>query len=174
MTRNKDLYKASVDGHWWKAKEILKTCEDAATERISDNGNTMLHLAVGMGQNYFVENLLNFIKKGKDIEKKNSVGQTALHIAAIVDNKYAAELLVRKRKELLRILDHTAHTPLLSAYNNMNLETFIYLLEAGKTLTRSPDINLYLDSYLENAGKLVITAIFTKQYGAYLHIHIFI
>lgn len=112
IRRNRILYIATVEGSWWKAKAILKNHRDAATNPISEDGNTMLHLAVGLGQNYFLENLLNFIDNGVDIEKQNSDGQTALHIAAIIDNRYAAQLLIKKRKELLGILDSKAHTPL--------------------------------------------------------------
>nr|GEV00082.1 ankyrin repeat-containing protein [Tanacetum cinerariifolium] len=80
-------------GHWSKAKSIFKKHKDAATEVIGDNGDTMLHLAVREGKNNFVEMLLNFKDDDIEIEKQNSNGQTALHIAAIVGNKFAAELL---------------------------------------------------------------------------------
>nr|GEZ22924.1 ankyrin repeat-containing protein [Tanacetum cinerariifolium] len=69
-------------GHSSKVKSILKKHKDAATEVIGDNGDTMLHLA------------------------------TALHIGAIVVNKYAAELLVKKMEKLLYIPDHESHVPL--------------------------------------------------------------
>lgn len=137
------MYNAAVEGCWWKANAILKNHKDAATQVIGKNGNTMLHLAVEIFQNYFVEKLLNFIEDGKDIEKKNSNGQTSLHIAAIVDNKYAAQLLVQKRKELLAILDHKAHAPLLSAYNSMKLNIYVYLLEATKTEIHSLNLKSY-------------------------------
>ncbi|GKB65577.1 ankyrin repeat-containing protein, partial [Tanacetum coccineum] len=162
--RNKNLYEATVNGHWWKAKAILNEHKDAATEPITENGNTMLHLAVGMSQNYFVEKLLHFIQDRKDLEKKNSNGRTALHIAAIVGNKHAAQLLVDKRKELLEIRDYKALLPLNSAYNNMKLNTYVYLLKATKTIQQSPNLDCYPDSYIRNAVKLLITAIFTKQY----------
>ncbi|PWA71357.1 Ankyrin repeat-containing protein [Artemisia annua] len=96
--------------------------------------------------------------------KVHSNGRTALHIAAIVGNKYAAQLLVDKRKELLEITDHKAHLPLLSVYNNMKLNTYVYLLEATKSIQRSPHLDRYPDTYIRNAVKLLITAIFTKQY----------
>ncbi|GKG26733.1 ankyrin repeat-containing protein, partial [Tanacetum coccineum] len=120
----------------------------------------MLHLAVGIGQNDFVEKLLNFIKDGEDIESKNSDGRTALHIAAIVGNKYAAELLVKKRRELLGISGHKAYVPLVSAYYNMQLVTFVYLLEATETKQQPLPIALYPGSGVN----LLITAIFTKEY----------
>ncbi|XP_071737177.1 uncharacterized protein [Rutidosis leptorrhynchoides] len=162
--RNKELRKATVEGRWWEAESILKKHEDAATEAISNDGNTMLHLAVGIGQNDFVEKLLNFIQNGEDIEKKNSDGRTALHIAAIVGNKYATELLVLKRKQLLGISDHKAYVPLLSAYYNMQLNTFVYLLEATEIKQQPLPLGLYPGSGVQTGVNLLITAIFTKKY----------
>ncbi|GJS73700.1 ankyrin repeat-containing protein [Tanacetum coccineum] len=164
VERNKKLRKATVEGRWWEAEAILKNCKDAATKAISNDGNTMLHLAVGIGQNDFVEKLLNFIKDGEDIESKNSDGRTALHIAAIVGNKYAAELLVKKRRELLGISDHKAYVPLVSAYYNMQLVTFVYLLEATETKQQPLPIALYPGSGVKTGVNLLITAIFTKEY----------
>lgn len=163
--RNINLRKATVKGSWWEAEAILKKHKDAATEAISNDGNTILHLAVGIGQNDFVEKLLNFIQDAEKIEKKNSDGRTALHIAAIVGNKYAAELLVKKRKELLGISDHKAYVPLLSAYYNMQLNTFVYLLEATETKQQPLPLGLYPGSGVRTGVNLLITAIFTKQYG---------
>ncbi|GJY25247.1 ankyrin repeat-containing protein [Tanacetum coccineum] len=120
-------------GHWSKAKSILKKHKDAATELIGDNGDTMLHLMVKEGKNNFVEMLLNFKDDEIESEKQNSNGQTALHIAAIVGNKYAAELFVKKGKGLLYIPDHESHVHFVSAYSNMQFQTFVYLLEAMAT-----------------------------------------
>ncbi|GJR78952.1 ankyrin repeat-containing protein [Tanacetum coccineum] len=129
---NTKLRNAAVKGCWREAKAILKNNIDAATEVISNNGNTMLHLAVVKGHNSFLKKLLNFIKKEDHIERRNSDGHTALHIAAIFDNKCAAELLVRKRKRLLQISDNEDNIPLLSAYYNMKLSTYVYLLEVSE------------------------------------------
>ncbi|XP_024961345.1 uncharacterized protein LOC112501841 [Cynara cardunculus var. scolymus] len=161
---NNKLYKATVEGNWWDAEAILRTSAKVATEAISNDGSTMLHLAVGKGQNEFVEELLAFIREGRDIEKKNSDGSTALHIAAIVGNKRAAELLVKKRKELLGISDHKAYVPLLSAYYNMQLDTFVYLLEATQTKQQQLPLGLYPGSGVRTGIHLLITAILAKEY----------
>ncbi|KAK9071023.1 hypothetical protein SSX86_009591 [Deinandra increscens subsp. villosa] len=178
IARKNKLYKATVEGCWWKAKSILKNYKDAAlknykdaalknlykdavTQVISENGNTMLHLAVEMGHNYFVEKLLNILED-EDIETKNINGRTALHIAAMVGNQYAAQLLVQKRKQLLRILDDKAQSPLENAYNNKKLNTYAYLLNFEPP--RSSDLRSYPDTYQKNAVYLIVSAILTKQY----------
>ncbi|KAI3701568.1 hypothetical protein L6452_26749 [Arctium lappa] len=162
---NNKLFKAAVEGNWWAAEAILTKYANVATEAISKDGSTMLHLAVGKKKNGFVEELLAYIPHGKDIEKQNSDGRTALHIAAIVGNKYAAELLVKKRKELLGISDHKAYVPLLSAYYNMQLNTFVYLLEATQTKQQALPIGLYPGSGVRTGVHLLITAILTKEYA---------
>ncbi|GJW41482.1 ribonuclease H-like domain-containing protein [Tanacetum coccineum] len=101
----KKLCIVALEGHWWKEK---------ATNPISDNGNILLHIVLREGRNYFVKELRNFIQDGTQIEKQNLNGETTLHTAAIVDNIYAAELLVKKRKELLGVLNNDSKVPLLS------------------------------------------------------------
>ncbi|GKA01972.1 ankyrin repeat-containing protein [Tanacetum coccineum] len=59
----KKLCMVALEGHWWKAKAIFNKYKDAATNPISDNGNTLLHIV------------------------QNSNGETTLQVAAIVDNK---------------------------------------------------------------------------------------
>ncbi|KAJ9552003.1 hypothetical protein OSB04_016048 [Centaurea solstitialis] len=163
--RKEKLFHATVKGRWWEAQSILENDQQAAMEAISDDGNTMLHLAVEIGQNDFVKHLLDFIDDGKQIEKKNSDGRTALHIAAIVGNKRAAELLVEKRHELVGIADHKAIVPLFSAYYNMKVETFGYLLDVTEINGQSPVLGFIPSSDpLRSKVNLLITLIFTKQY----------
>ncbi|GJR89114.1 ankyrin repeat-containing protein [Tanacetum coccineum] len=136
--QKRKLRKATEKGRWREAKRILKNHKDVATE------------------------LLNFLDDGEQIEKKNSFGRTALHIAAIVDNKYAAELLVRKRKRLLVISDNAECIPLLSAYYNMKLSTYVYLLEVSETELLHLPLSRYPDDRVQIAVNFLITAIFTK------------
>ncbi|GJY22900.1 hypothetical protein Tco_0396558 [Tanacetum coccineum] len=56
------LRKATEKGCWREAKCILKNKKDAATEVISRNGNTMIHLTVVKGHNCFLEKLLNLME----------------------------------------------------------------------------------------------------------------
>ncbi|KAM0006823.1 putative ankyrin repeat-containing domain-containing protein [Helianthus debilis subsp. tardiflorus] len=153
-TDRKILYEAAVEGWWWKAKYILRIDKSAATVAINENADTILHVAVEMGQNYFVEKLLEFLKDGKDIETQNSKGRTALHIAAMVGNTHAAQLLVQKRKELLVILDSKEESPLDIAYANKKINTCTYFLKC-------PDLSLSSDKCQENA---ILAAILVKQY----------
>ncbi|KAF5782634.1 hypothetical protein HanRHA438_Chr11g0510971 [Helianthus annuus] len=69
-TDRKILYEAAVEGWWWKAKYILKIHKSAATVAINENADTILHVAVEMGQNYFVEKLVEFLNDEKILKHK--------------------------------------------------------------------------------------------------------
>ncbi|KAJ0599146.1 putative ankyrin repeat-containing domain-containing protein [Helianthus annuus] len=153
------MYEAVVEGCWWKAKSILNSDKNTATEVITTaNGNTILHMAVEMGHNNFVEKLLEFLEDEKDIEIQNYMGQTALHIAAMVGNTYATHLLVQKRRQLLEIEDHNHHLPFYIASINLKNNTSTYLFRSTplSVSTTYPD---YLKEYA------LYQAITSCQYG---------
>ncbi|GKE82525.1 ankyrin repeat-containing protein [Tanacetum coccineum] len=153
------LRDATREGNWWRAQSILRRYKFEITAKINNVGETMLHLAVEEGNNYFVQKLLNSIQNEELIEVKNNTGQTALHIAALVGNKYAAELLVKKRDNLLYVKDNLGKVPLLIAYSTNHISTFAYLFEATKTagelLCRNQD----------SFEKFIIRLIYRKEYG---------
>ncbi|GJX77331.1 ankyrin repeat-containing protein [Tanacetum coccineum] len=160
------LLNATMEGSWWKAKAILKNHKDAATKVISNNGDTMLHLAVKEGKNYFVNQLLNFIKDESKIQKllkhRNSEGNTALCTAAIVDNKQAAELLVNKSNEVLNVSEYRSNKPLALAFISGQISTFLYLL--GVTRDGQGWLHSRTTSRL-GVHRLVAKATSTKQYN---------
>ncbi|KAI3496061.1 hypothetical protein L1887_38411 [Cichorium endivia] len=138
------LHKATVKGDWSEAESILKNNKDAVREAITNDGSTILHIAVGIGHNGFVKNLISYIKDEDILEGRSSDGSTALHIAAIVGNTYAVNLLVEKNKALLEIKDHEGKEPLQKAYENMHLVTIGYLFKTSDVggITRSLSIPL--------------------------------
>ncbi|KAF5813006.1 putative ankyrin repeat-containing domain, PGG domain, ankyrin repeat-containing domain superfamily [Helianthus annuus] len=111
-----------------------------------------------MGHNYFVEKLLEFLEDGKDIEMKNDKGRTALHIAAVVGNTHAAQLLVQKSSQLLEYKDNNNVLPMHLASANTNLDTYAYLFES-----RTPPRDSHFESYMSNQTAL-LAAIFSKHY----------
>ncbi|KAI3701578.1 hypothetical protein L6452_26762 [Arctium lappa] len=168
ITRNKWLRKATMEGNWSAVKAILIKHKGVEREAINSDGNTILHLAVGIGHNDFVKNLLRFIKEEEVkevLEMRNVDGSTALHVAAIVGNEYAADLLVQKNETLLTILDNQHKDSLHIAYSNFQFDTFIYLFEAanadGKTkkaISQGPD-------HIKIGVNLLVNAISAKQYS---------
>ncbi|MFS8019384.1 putative ankyrin repeat-containing domain-containing protein [Helianthus anomalus] len=82
----------------------------------------------------------------------------ALHIAAIVGNTHAAQLLVQKRIQLLEFKDHNDESPLDLASAHTNLNTYACLFKS-----RTPPSGSDFQSYYSNLSAL-LAAIFSKQY----------
>ncbi|CAH1449317.1 unnamed protein product [Lactuca virosa] len=168
ITRNKELLKAIVRGRWWEVESTLKEDKAAATEAINSDGNTVLHIAVGIGRNFLVSEILSLIKPGKLPKMVNLDGSTALHIAAIVGNTEAAMLLIKNDRRLLEIPDHKGEIPLEKAYENMHLDTIEYLLKAvsddGKPNKQSSTLEDSVNPGVKVGVNLLVNAVSAKQY----------
>ncbi|XP_023733803.1 uncharacterized protein LOC111881632 [Lactuca sativa] len=166
-----ELNKAVVKGYWHRAEPILKKNKDAVRVAIKNDGSTIIHLAVGIGDTYFVKRLLSYVSDEDVLEKRSSDGSTPLHIAAIVGNRYAARLLLEKNKELLRIKDNKGDEALHKAYEHMHLDTIGYLFKAmddgGKTKSASFHLGdtAHPDPGVEVGVDLLVNAIFAKEYN---------
>lgn len=166
-----ELNKAVVKGYWHRAEPILKKNKDAVRVAIKNDGSTIIHLGVAIGDTYFVKRLLSYVSDEDVLEKRSSDGSTPLHIAAIVGNRYAARLLLEKNKELLRIKDHKEDEALHKAYEHMHLDTIGYLFKAmddgGKTKSASFHLGdtTHPDPGVEVGVDLLVHAIFAKEYS---------
>nr|XP_043629749.1 putative ankyrin repeat protein RBE_0317 [Erigeron canadensis] len=174
-TNKKELRDATIKGNWSKAEAILQKEKDLAKLAINGDGSTVLHMAVGMGHNDFVKNLLSCINVDQEVLeiKRDSDGSTALHIAAVVGNKYAADLLVKMNKKLLRIEDHKGEEPLHKAYENMHLDIIGYLLKASdddgesklRTFSIGESIHHHTHLGVEIGVNLLVNTISAKRYS---------
>ncbi|KAI3754476.1 hypothetical protein L1987_54260 [Smallanthus sonchifolius] len=79
---------------------------DGLAEKIDSDGNTLLHIAVQIGDGDLINRILQSTYNDDLTEIKNKDGSTVLHIAAIVGNTYAAELLFNKNRNLWNIHDN--------------------------------------------------------------------
>ncbi|XP_023741184.1 uncharacterized protein LOC111889280 [Lactuca sativa] len=154
---NNELFKAIEEQRWHDLESMIRKDNNVIAEARNSDGNTVLHIMVGIGFNYFVNEMLSLIKDAKLLlEMKNQDGSTALHIAAIVGNKPAAELLLKKNRDLLETKDNKKETPFHKAFENMHLSTIECLLKAanddGKTkgtpinVDRRKDVNLLVNA----------------------------
>ncbi|CAH1449288.1 unnamed protein product [Lactuca virosa] len=128
----KQLCEVIMDGSVWDLHVILFGNKHVLTQEINSDGNMPLHIAVGIGKNRMVSEMLRLIKVEHLLEMKNKNGSTALHIAAIVGNTEAAKFLIIRNRELLVTEDNKCETPLDKAFDNMHLDTVEYLLKATK------------------------------------------
>ncbi|PWA94694.1 Ankyrin repeat-containing protein [Artemisia annua] len=92
------LYDCIAQGNWNKVEELLIDYMFRVTDKITNNGNTILHIAVNSGKSHeLLELLLGQIPVNKQlVELKNSDGSTLLHVAAIVGNSKAVNILVAR------------------------------------------------------------------------------
>nr|XP_043627492.1 uncharacterized protein LOC122599096 isoform X2 [Erigeron canadensis] len=153
--KKKKLRQAIVKGDWQEAESVLNEDKDLLNDAIDSDGNTVLHFAVGVGGDDFMEDLIPHIDEKQVLIKRSSDGSTALHIATLVGNTYAAKLLVEKNKQLLEINDKKGKKPLDKAYENMHLHTIGYLFERHNSL--SLDVKMGVD--------ILVNAISAKQYN---------
>ncbi|KAI3709306.1 hypothetical protein L2E82_39066 [Cichorium intybus] len=165
--RNEKLRRATMVGQWWEVETILRNDTNAVGEVINNDGETLLHIAVGTGHNYFVRKLLDFIE-GKEILKRRSLdGSTALHIAAITGNNYAAGLLIEKEKSLIGIRNRDGTLPYVAAYSNNHFGTSVFLFKATNPKRQSKGQGLRKDLTDRN---LLLDVISTKQYDLALQL----
>ncbi|XP_076957165.1 uncharacterized protein LOC143632561 [Bidens hawaiensis] len=159
---HQSLYEATLSQSFGKTHSILKDGKVKVIDKITINGNTALHVAVGTTKNMeFIEQMLNLgAQENPQLDMQNSEGRTLLHVAAIVGNLDAAMILVEKNHELLFAKDNKGHTPLARALTNMHTDTCLFLL--NHTNTRDVEMGTLLDG--TSGDELLVNAISSKDY----------
>ncbi|KAL4564152.1 hypothetical protein LXL04_028204 [Taraxacum kok-saghyz] len=167
--RNDKLRRATMEGQWWEVETILKNDTNAAGDVINNDGETLLHIAVGTGHKYFVRKLLKVIEDKEILKRRSLDGSTALHIAAITGNKYAAGLLIEKERSLISIRNREGTLPYVVAYFNNHFDTSVFLFKATNLnpKTQSKVNGLRKDLTDRN---LLLDVISTKQYDLALQL----
>ncbi|KAJ0934166.1 putative ankyrin repeat-containing domain-containing protein [Helianthus annuus] len=168
-TKIQSLFEDAIRNRkWGRVVNELLLDEGARKAPINSVGNTVLHIAVGLRYDFIIKRVLRSIKDNlTDI--KNFEGSTLLHIAAIVGNTNAAQVLIKHDKRLLNTTDNNKKTPLDKAYENMHLDTIDYLLmEAAEdeTKMKKPAGDVEGKGTAKEIGvKLLVNAISAKHYG---------
>lgn len=75
-----------MEERWGEVKSTQKQDKDRATKASNSNDETVLHILVGIGENYFVNEMLSLIEDVQLPKMINLDGSTTLYIAAIVGN----------------------------------------------------------------------------------------
>ncbi|KAL8239957.1 hypothetical protein R6Q59_016524 [Mikania micrantha] len=131
-------------------------------DKMTINGNTALHVAVGTTNNNreFLDNMFDLAKKHNQpsLDMLNSEGSNLLHVAAIVGNIDAAKILVKRNKGLLYEKDNEGQTPVNRALSNMHTDTFMYLLDH---YLNTPDVE---KGGLFDSSEIIVNAISSKDY----------
>nr|GEX94962.1 ankyrin repeat-containing protein [Tanacetum cinerariifolium] len=125
------LYKASMEGDWQSTDTILGVEESDRCKRIrcsiTENCETMLHVAVSSEHHIFVQKLVDIMQR-EDWWLQNRIGNTALGLAAITGNTNIARILVDKNRYLLTIRNKQKTIPLYIAvlYGKRDMVNYLY------------------------------------------------
>nr|GEV40548.1 hypothetical protein [Tanacetum cinerariifolium] len=125
------LYKASMEGDWQTAENTLRDHESRRSTllrcSITENCETMLHIAVSSEHPIFVQNLVN-IMPNADLGLLNLNGNTALGLAAITGNIKIAKILVNGNRGLLTMENKKGMIPLYIAvlYGKQGMVSYLY------------------------------------------------
>lgn len=122
------LYEASIKGDWIAAEAILRHDQAHLVKcSITDNCETMLHVAASTQNTFFVQNLVDMMQPD-DLKNQNSYGNTALCLAAITGNNNIARILVNKNQNLLTMRNASNIIPLYIAvlYGKRDMVDYLY------------------------------------------------
>ncbi|OWM84044.1 hypothetical protein CDL15_Pgr009290 [Punica granatum] len=124
------LRKAALKGDWEAAKRILEKDPEALTAKITERGETALHVAADVGHAKFIEKLVALMPQEALEIKEDKDSRTALHYAAVIGNLDIVKTLVAKNGRLMETADRFLNTPLhVAAYffQNKHKEVVRYL-----------------------------------------------
>lgn len=133
LSQHSELYKAALMGKWWSAWGIWSKNDVPITAIINNYSETVLHVAVGARNSiFFVKMLLDCPMENEALLLKNGAGNNALHVAAIVGNTEAAQLLVKKYSDLLYTYGENEKLPVHLAALYSHKDTLEYLISVSE------------------------------------------
>ncbi|CAA3019051.1 ankyrin repeat-containing protein ITN1-like isoform X2 [Olea europaea var. sylvestris] len=139
------LYHAALKGDWEKAKEFFYLHPQAITARITNRGESVLHIAAGAKQIIFVQELVKMMNS-LDLALKNKYENTALCFAVASGITKIAELMVAKNSDLPMIRGINGVTALhiaaLMGYRDM--VWYIYSVTDNQFLSKEDYVGLLI------------------------------
>ncbi|KAK2986179.1 LOW QUALITY PROTEIN: hypothetical protein RJ640_006214 [Escallonia rubra] len=158
------LHKAALAGDWDTASTIIEKAPDAVRAIVTGFEETALMVAVrSKKRNAFVKKLLEKMLL-PDVALTEKNGATALHIAAVVGNIEAAELLVEKDPKLPNVGDIYKELPIHGAAAYGRREMVLYLF----TVTEENPEQKPFEA--ESGGKLLRALISSGLYDIALYL----
>ncbi|KAJ9553495.1 hypothetical protein OSB04_017540 [Centaurea solstitialis] len=132
------LYEASVTGNWEAAKLILDKRRELVRFAITENFDTILHVATSADETKlterFVDNLVNMMDK-EDLQLQNKNFNTAFCLAAAAGNIKMVQNMAKKNPSLLTIPGSQGMMPLHMSALYGKYESIKYLYDASDNLT---------------------------------------
>ncbi len=149
--------------------ELSLTCNaDAALFETTEQGHTLLHLAIYSGNKALVRYLLN---KGLDIDAVDNSGNTPLGIAVKFEKNLDIVSLLIDRKATLDHRNAQSRTPLTSALRNGHTDIAMRLIQSGANIHVVDALHTPLTLVHEGIEKYPARANAMRQLETELMIH---
>jgi ankyrin repeat protein len=141
---NQELLLAIKNGQSEKAIALIKTMDPEAINQLKDNdGSSVLHIAIDIGDNLVIEELLS--KPGINVNIQNSNKWTPLHYASEKRNIITLQKLLNHPEIDVNAMDIDRNTPLHISIYNVRKDEVLELLKHPKI-----DVNI-LDRFGRSA-----------------------
>ena len=143
------LYQAALNGDWKSVKDMPNI-----QRKITNKGETTLHVAAAANHEDFVKNLVNRLPKER-LTAVNDVGNTALTYAAVAGNVKIAKVMLEKNPDLPNL--GSGVKPLFMAASLGHSQMVQFLYYETKEIVSGWDEN--------EQAKLFITCVEGHLYG---------
>lgn len=127
---HESLFNYAMRGQWMEVLEAYEKNHGALEAKITKAEDTLLHIAVYVGQTFFVTALLDNI--GEDMSRnilrvQNSKGNTPLHVAAELGNVDICNIIAKRDPTLISCRNLEGETPLFLAAVHGKRDAFFCL-----------------------------------------------
>ncbi|KAF5454986.1 hypothetical protein F2P56_024608 [Juglans regia] len=127
----RELFRMAMEGKWDEVAELYEQDEWAQTAKITNSGDTALHIAVSVGKEDNVRQLIQSIwdpsRLRQVLETRNDRGNTPLHSAASMGNVAMCQCIATVYPELVVATNNNQETPLFMAALHGEKAAFFYL-----------------------------------------------
>lgn len=124
------LFNYAMNGQWRKVVEVYKNTPGALEAKVTKSEDTLLHIAIYVGQTNFVFTLLDNITEQESLRilgLQNSKGNTPLHLAAELGNVELCGAIATRDPGLVSSRNSEGETPLFLAAHHGKEEAFFCL-----------------------------------------------
>lgn len=124
------LFSSSMRGQWREVLEAYEKNPAALEAKLTKAEDTVLHIAVYVGQTSFVETLLDNISQDmcwNILRMQNSKGNTPLHVAAQLGNVDLCNNIAKRDPTVISLRNLEGETPLFLAALHGKSDAFFCL-----------------------------------------------
>ncbi|KAL0442319.1 UNVERIFIED_CONTAM: hypothetical protein Slati_1954600 [Sesamum latifolium] len=130
------MYQAAMKGDWQAAAVLLQRNPNLASAKITESGDTALHMAAATSRTRFVRELVGWMAEG-DLLSKNKHGHTAFCYAAASGIVEIAAVMREKNENLITCPGNNEMKPLYIAASlgNKDMVSYLYKFTHVKDLS---------------------------------------